>query len=588
MNLGEAWRRLGIPRTAETGAIRRAYATRLKAMDVDEDVHGYTQLRDARDIALVWAGRQAAAVDPISDPLPPEQLAASGDDVATPAPWPYAAPAITHACDAPVVARLAPDAGRYEPWPVAALAQRVEEGDAPRIGQPLLAPPLKHRTDGAGVVQSDRGRDAALYALLLGDDADLIEPLNAVEQARALEHLQAVLRQAALSDLTRQDNIELWLAETLSQAWPRSAPLLEPAAAAFNWENEAGKLGERPAMGFLVARLRGLRFHERVLDPGHQYHKAWMELSKPGPAGVFKRLRVAGGDVRQLLEGVRKHFPELEHHLDPQRVYSWESPSLGSGSQGWSIRWRFRGWWFGSIIAFQILMAIVRSMGSSDEVPATPPLPIVSTYEDQVADATLLDNLAADLFGPGMTLARVAEADPELAATIRANLQIARRASNSDDDFRHSIANLVRGRVYEVGQAAGGSDLAAAMRLRLGYLKALQALGPGTCMSLYRTAALDPRVSLPEPLHAQEQKLAAALLEQRRLALPKPRGGFNARIPGAIIERVQTSTGLSLPTIKLALQNEGNDADRCTVMTALLAATLDWKGQEKEPILHTL
>jgi hypothetical protein len=53
-----AWRRLGIEPTTDQGAIRRAYADALRAMDVDADVAGFAALRDARDTVLAWARQQ--------------------------------------------------------------------------------------------------------------------------------------------------------------------------------------------------------------------------------------------------------------------------------------------------------------------------------------------------------------------------------------------------------------------------------------------------------------------------------------------------------------------------------------------------
>ena len=49
--LGGAWGRLGIAATADQGAIRRAYADALRAMDVDADVAGFAALRQAREPA---------------------------------------------------------------------------------------------------------------------------------------------------------------------------------------------------------------------------------------------------------------------------------------------------------------------------------------------------------------------------------------------------------------------------------------------------------------------------------------------------------------------------------------------------------
>ena len=46
------WDVLGIDRTADKAAIRSAYAVRLKPMDVDADIQGFSALRSARDQAL--------------------------------------------------------------------------------------------------------------------------------------------------------------------------------------------------------------------------------------------------------------------------------------------------------------------------------------------------------------------------------------------------------------------------------------------------------------------------------------------------------------------------------------------------------
>lgn len=67
------WATLDIDPTTDRSAIRKAYAARLKAMDVDADPDGFATLRAARDAAL--AGVEAdgePAFDPV--PAPPEPV----------------------------------------------------------------------------------------------------------------------------------------------------------------------------------------------------------------------------------------------------------------------------------------------------------------------------------------------------------------------------------------------------------------------------------------------------------------------------------------------------------------------------------
>ena len=46
------WSVLGIAATRDTGAVRKAYADALRALDLDKEVRAYAELRQARDEAL--------------------------------------------------------------------------------------------------------------------------------------------------------------------------------------------------------------------------------------------------------------------------------------------------------------------------------------------------------------------------------------------------------------------------------------------------------------------------------------------------------------------------------------------------------
>ncbi|MGT2513773.1 hypothetical protein ACVOMT_05515 [Sphingomonas panni] len=70
------WATLDCDPTTDRAVIRRAYAARLKAMDVDADPDAFEALRDARDAALVRAADPVAAVDVepvLTDVLPPNR-----------------------------------------------------------------------------------------------------------------------------------------------------------------------------------------------------------------------------------------------------------------------------------------------------------------------------------------------------------------------------------------------------------------------------------------------------------------------------------------------------------------------------------
>ena len=60
------WSVLGIEATRDAGAVRKAYADALRALDLDKEVRAYAQLRQARDEAL-WLASQGEAAEDAGD-----------------------------------------------------------------------------------------------------------------------------------------------------------------------------------------------------------------------------------------------------------------------------------------------------------------------------------------------------------------------------------------------------------------------------------------------------------------------------------------------------------------------------------------
>ncbi|WP_157091461.1 J domain-containing protein [Methylobacterium nodulans] len=68
--MSDAWTVLGLEPTSDIGAIRRAYARKVKAVRPDADPNGFQRLREARDSAL----RQASGLRQVEAPLAPEAM----------------------------------------------------------------------------------------------------------------------------------------------------------------------------------------------------------------------------------------------------------------------------------------------------------------------------------------------------------------------------------------------------------------------------------------------------------------------------------------------------------------------------------
>jgi len=583
-----ALKRLGLAKGADVAAIRKAYAALFKAMDPDADPEGYARLRQARDVALRTA-KLAAAPPPL---LVEEPEAPAAEPSA--APWLYAAPAVTlPAADG--VSLL--NAGQVEHSEVAPLAPQAIHApatpDAALIalaGPPVLATAEPVRADVSYLARPD----VDLARLLHDDEADLA-PLDDAGEAFARRCLAALLAEAATANLIRHAQIEDWLADLLAETWPRSAPLLCPAAEAFGWENERGQINERPSIAWLNARLRGLRFQDKVAEPDHPLHKAWAELTRPGSANMIDKLRVKRAEINQLLEGVRKHFPELEHHFARERVVSWgDGEARARGGFGvfrlFGTGFTFNaGYAISIFVGLQILMAVLR-MVAPDPTGGRDPLfgPPTITASPDPTYAPLRDKAVEEVFGKGKTIAWLREHQASLATNFESHIESARSAGGRDEaGIIADPLEYVRRRVYYQGRNADVQTLREMTRVRLALYEVARKEDPDVCAHYLETADLT-NIPVPEPVRAKERALAAQMVEKGILADSGETIPRQARIPGALIGEVIKATDLPEARVRAVLKGEGQPAERCAVIGNLLRAALDWPGKEQADILRVM
>lgn len=201
------WDVLGIAPTSDTSAIRRAYARRLKAIDVDRDPPAFMALREARDIAL----DEAAAG--LHDGTTPDDLAN--------------APAASGPAE-----EVAP-AGRPAESAAAERAPDTVDHHLPAIERLLLA----------------------------GEAGDAIE-------AAFIRHFEAMLADPRLDEIAFYDAVERRVAELLAHTIPRSDPVLEPVADRLGWMDRADQVGQLPVIAFLTDRVKELRLQAIAVDAG--------------------------------------------------------------------------------------------------------------------------------------------------------------------------------------------------------------------------------------------------------------------------------------------------------------------------------
>ena len=531
------WDVLGIERTGDKGAIRRAYAERLKAMDLDADVGGYADLRHARDEALRQAAQGevheapvlADEFDELEADLP--DFAGDGDDD-----------------------RGDPDDDFAITW------DDIHPGAGGDFGYGTgeFADPGTAIADDAGP-----GHDRVLAGLLYPGSEYSDAAFTHEEYAAAQAALDALLAEAHGGDLGREQAIDHWLAELLAETWPRSAPLVEQAATAFDWLALSGQIGERPALQFLNPRLRGMRFAEKVEQPEHPLHKAWSELKKPGQKGLLDPLRVKRAEIETLLGGIRTRYPEVESYLDPERVASWEKPA-----PGWMT------WATQRVFIFFAVFGLLSFCGRA--------LDEVSIPQAQ------LDAIAADVFGEGRKMADVQAADPDLHDLLYDGIDRALDRGDSAEEASNQTVERVRQLTAFALEDAPREELLAIAEVRRRLFELASEGGTPACLAFITEARLPEVGGLPDGLRDAERVLAWRLA-QADLLDPNYSAQEDQRIPlppwvgPGLAER----TGLSPERINAVLQGEETE-DFCAVRIALIETLLSRPDEAPEELLRIL
>lgn len=536
------WSMLGIDATSDTAAIRKAYADILRAINIDEDIAGYATLRRARDEAL-WLAANIARGEEEDDNFGLGDLDDTWDEADD--DWDEG-PAALH-----------PDP----------LALMPEPGQAAGPGAELLAgPPEAER----------RAQEAwqRLVTLLHPTGGPSDEAVTHEEWQDGLVQLRVLTERAVDADLAEYDALDSALAELFASTWPRSAPFVEPANAAFHWLDEAGSLEERPALMFLNQRLKGMRFHEKVQQGDHPLHKAWIELSRPGAATVIDRLRIKRQDVEKLLNGIRARYPELESYLDPQRVSSWGGDPATQGADGRGPR-IVRG-----IVFVLVVLALPRLISQcvdprSDDTRA----PV-----EQLAQAELgpveTDALLAEIFGEGVGMTDVRAADPVFADQLRLAL------NRLSYDLMLPI-DFVRMKARAAGDVAVGDALMARAELRGIWLDAARRSSVAICDKVIADDFSKLTLDLTPGERQREQVLLRQLLEAGVLGHMPEGGEIRYSIPGWLVSEAITRSGLTEQRLVAAL-GDRDSPDRCRAEAALTQAVLAIPGRVPTEVLKGL
>lgn len=544
------WDVLGIERTSDKAAIRSAYAVKLKAMDVDADIQGYSALRSARDQALREADYAAEdqADDPLLDAEPDllDDLDDSDVGEAGPGEW-----ISIEEWDGDL------DPGSFDPGP------GRPWGNDFGYGTGDFADP-ETRVEHFEAQLSEDAPDRRLARLLYPNGAYSEEAFSHEEWQEARSALDELLADAKSGDLGREQSVDYWLGEILAESWPRSGPLVEQAAEAFDWVAQSGEIGERPALQFLNPRVRGMRFVTKVEQPGHPLYKAWEELKRPGKRGFLDRFRVRREDVETLLGGIRTRYPEVESYLDHERVKSWEKPA-----PSW-VAWILQRL-FIFFVVIQVLAFCSRTMGDDDAMP-------------QVE----VDRVVAEAFGPGRTMAEVEAIDSTLADRIKALIEFDRDHVNNLDALEDAVVVRMRELAALALEDAPKDDLLAIIAVRRDLFEVAREAGTPACAALLKTARLPEGAVVPESVREKERALTWRLAQAKLLDTNWTASEDKSLpLPDWVGPGIAQRTGLSVERINKVLQGE-ETPDLCAVRIALIDTLLSRPDDAPEELLRIM
>ena len=324
---------------------------------------------------------------------------------------------------------------------------------------------------------------------------------------------------------------------------------------------------------------RGERFVSEVEKPDHPFHKAWLELSKPG----FKRgWFVDSTDIKTLLEGIRQDFPEVENRLDPQRVGAWEQkiyPAdmlaargyIGAGS---GISFGAALLWF----AFRYA-GILMHMHAATPAPAGVPPAAIASADPAVA---ALDQAAVQWFGPGVGIAEVSRRAPLVGRLVAAYAN----TDPASPDAAHAMRDAVFRALHLAALRGDSQTLRAVERLRLDVLGRVPPQDGDGCMMMLQEDHLPGDLKLLPAEQAQASKLLSALSTAGKLPADLQQVAAKTAIPGTIIHDIMVSGHLSETDVRTALQHDGPFATQCAVGRMLIARALRLPANAGDPILR--
>lgn len=613
------WNVLKIDSSADTGAIRKAYADLLRAMNPDDDPAAFANLRRARDHALALAKSRAARavedgaqghdagpaehvpdqgwIDPgaFGDASGPETGGHDRADreflgpamdpidaaIADPAMAPPALPDHAHVADGLTAAPPSADSDDY-------LAGLGNPDMELRRSQPDRTTPGHHGTRAPVLAEIPAAPDAVVTQMTaaLPDPADEAaiaaryaldtllltgqtgEPLDTGE---ALDLLATVLNDPALDRVSERMGIERWLAGAVAAALPRSEPFVRPLADHFGWREDAKTIGQSGTIAYLADYALAQDFRERLERPDNKGHKAWKALTTPGPVPWYSRRPPY---LKELMQVIREQHPLLERAYDEDRFHHWATKADKGEREGGS-NW---GW---IIIGIIVIFAAIGQLGgpeveSDREQQARVQL---AEFDDPARRRATIDDVLRAAGGEELDAAAMEAHDSAFFRQLDERLLDMKGQAQRLEVTEPLLAQMVRQRIRGALEDVGQADLVA-------YRSAQASLAEERLRAdRSRAACYDIVGGTPSNLYQMPLELREAWQEgQRRMllgsrALPADQpGGQQFNLLTTTWADAARRAEMSQDEFFAAFRGDRGDNAYCRVYVALLRTALARPG----------
>jgi hypothetical protein len=569
------WTLLGIAPTSDARAIRRAYATQLKAFDADTDPERFAALRTARDRALQLA---------VSAETPGDDAAATGLSAIN--PFRILVLADVLPTRGGVAVALAPDVDA-PPWLILAppvgqagiVAQQI-----PICADMTLVPPLcAHGLQGtiAAFVHGDAAPEGSAHfdaiIRILFEAGERRQTMPSPEEEVALiDHFTAIRASRRIEEMGYYADVERWCADIIAHGAPASRCLMKPAADFFNWHARAGELGESDPVAFINRQLAVWAFIDTVSEPSHRWHRAWAELTSFAHEHSRRGRGVKREHVRELLEAVRRERPEVEQYFDGMRVALWENPAPKYNLPVFPIG-----------VALLFGLSLMSKCSDLQKPPASPVETVFGNAglapPDLTRRAPEIDAALREAGFPTLTLEAAEAGNPELANMLKSNWEIVAREGRGMQPLAGRLRAALDERVRMSLATAPAALVRDLRRMDVERARLVQRIGPERCDRYWEGSSEPPPSGFEQIEQAQAKAIDSFVLETRG---PFSRGGRDVTVPGYVIERIMAATRLPEQRVRESLRGEADAADRCAVRIALIEAALAIPARDGLPILR--